>query len=131
MLRTVLLVIVCTLSFPAAGQVSYCRDIGGGKTYCSGGTLIHRHGGTTIVQDHVEPLQAAPLLPDPMARQPAAAGMGAPYPGVIRQGGPPASPAVIIAPSTARGTQAAPLVVVPSSRSGRICHQFGNTLVCD
>lgn len=116
---------------PAAeGQVTYCKDIGGNKTYCTGGTIIHRSGGTTIIQNPV-PMQpqSAPTLANPLLQNNALPSMNAPYSGAGTQDTLPVHPTPPI-PSALPGTQAAPVIVVPSV-GGRICHQFGNTLVCN
>ncbi len=117
---------------PAAqAQPTYCRDIGGNKTYCTGGTVIHHGSGTTIIQNHAPPMQPQPsaTLPNPLLQNNALPVLNAPYSGAGTQGMLPAQPAPAISPEMAV-PQAAPVIVVPSGR-GRVCHQFGNTLVCN
>jgi hypothetical protein len=47
--RIALIVALLASALAAEAQVTYCKDIGDGKTYCTGGTVIHRHGNTTII----------------------------------------------------------------------------------
>mgnify|MGYP006915234933 CR=1 FL=1 len=113
---------------PAAeGQVAYCKDIGGGKTYCSGGTVIHRQGDITLVPNAMpaQP-QSAATLPNPLLQNNALPTMNAPYSAAGTQGALPASPAPAIQPAT----PATPVIIVPPAGS-RVCHQFGTTLVCN
>lgn len=114
----------------AEAQVTYCRDIGGGKTYCSGGTVIHHHGRTTIVPNAVpaQP-QTMPALPNPLQQQDGLPTLNAPYSPAGTQGSLPAMPAPVIQPARPEAP-GAPVIVVPPAGS-RICHQFGTTLVCN
>lgn len=112
----------------AEGQVTYCRDIGNNKTYCSGGTVIHRHGRTTIIPNAL-PAQPSPSLPNPLLQQNALPNMGAPYSPAGTQGTLPALPTPAIQPARPE-SPGAPVIVVPPTGS-RICHQFGTTLVCN
>ena len=125
--------IAALLAFASAaeGQVTYCKDIGDGKTYCSGGTVIHRHGNTTIIPNAMpaQP-QSAATLPNPLMQNNTLPTMNAPYSPVGTQGTLPALPAPSIQPATPPATQAAPVIIVPPA-GGRICHQFGTTLVCN
>lgn len=117
---------------PAAGaQVNYCKDIGGNKTYCTDGTIIHRNGGTAIIQNAmpVQP-QSAATLPNPLLQNNALPTMNAPYSAAGTQNPLPATlPAPAIPPAMPT-IQTAPVIVVPPAGS-RICHQFGTTLVCN
>lgn len=131
MKRTLALVAALFALTPAVeAQVTYCKDIGGNKTYCTGGTIIHRNGGTTIIQNPV-PAQAQPsaALPNPLLQNNALPTMNAPYSGAGTQGTLPAHPTPAI-PSDMPGTQSAPVIVVPPA-GGRVCHQFGTTLICN
>lgn len=118
---------------PAAeAQVSYCKDIGDGRTYCTGGTVIHRSGGTTIIQNHAptQP-QAMPTPPNPLLQNNALPTMNAPYTAAGTQNALPVAPPAPIIPPVAPAQQVSPVIVVPPAGGGRICHQFGNTLVCN
>jgi hypothetical protein len=55
--------------------------------------------------------------------------MNAPYSGAGTQGTLPAQSTPAI-PSDMPSTQAAPVIVVPPA-GGRVCHQFGTTLICN
>lgn len=118
------------LASAAEGQVTYCKDIGGGKTYCSGGTIIHRNGNTTIIQNPMptQP-QSAATLPNPLLQNNALPTMNAPYSSTGTQNTLPVLPAPAVQPATP-ATQAAPVIIVPPAGS-RVCHQFGTTLVCN
>lgn len=112
------------------GQVTYCRDIGHGKTYCSGGTIIHRNDNATVItHSRQSPLQTAPSLPNPLLQNNALPTMNAPYSAAGTQGTLPAlpnQPNQFANPAT----QGTPVIVLPPAGS-RICHQFGTTLVCN
>lgn len=125
-----LLAVLIACAPTALAQVSYCRDIGGGKTYCSGGTVIHHQGRTTIVPNAV-PAQPQPMptLPNPLQQQEALPTLNAPYSPAGTQGALPAVPAAVIQPARPEAP-GAPVIVVPPAGS-RICHQFGTTLVCN
>ena len=62
-----LLVVLLVPALAAEGQVTYCRDIGDNKTYCSGGTVIHRFDNTTVIPN-VAPAQPYPpaMPPNPL-----------------------------------------------------------------
>ncbi len=122
-----LLAVLFACAPTALAQVSYCRDIGGGKTYCSGGTVIHHHGRTTIVPN-AAPAQPQPMptLPSPLQQQDGLPTLNAPYSPAGTQG---AVPAPVIQPARP-DAPGAPVIVVPPAGS-RICHQFGTTLVCN
>lgn len=128
-----LLTILLAFASAAQGQATYCRDIGDNKTYCTGGTIIHRSGGTTIIQNPMAaPPQAAPALPNPLLQNNALPSMNAPYTGAGTQNALPAAPPTPAIPPATAVPQAAPVIVVPPAGSGgRICHQFGTTLVCN
>lgn len=114
----------------ADGQVTYCKDIGDGKTYCSGGTVIHRHGNTMVVPNAMpaQP-QSAATLPNPLLQNNALPAMNAPYSPAGSQGALPTLPAPAIQHAIP-AAQAAPVIVVPPAGS-RVCHQFGTTLICN
>lgn len=115
----------------AQGQVTYCRDIGHGKTYCSGGTIIHRNGNTAIITNSRQPLpQAAPSLPNPLLQNNALPVLSAPYSAAGTQGTLPTTPITPANPYIDPAPQGTPVMVVPPAGS-RICHQFGTTLVCN
>ena len=114
----------------AEGQV-YCKDIGDGKTYCSGGTVIHRQGNTMIVPNAMPaPPQSAATLPNPLLQNNALPTMNAPYSPAGTQGTLPTPSAPAIHQPTMPATQAAPVNIVPPAGS-RVCHQFGTTLICN
>lgn len=125
-----LIAVLFAFASTAEAQVTYCKDIGGNKTYCTGGTIIHRSRGTTIIQNPV-PVQPQPsaTLPNPLLQNNALPTLNAPYSGAGTQDILPVQPAPAI-PSTPPGSQNAPVIVVPPA-GGRICHQFGNTLICN
>lgn len=115
----------------AQGQVTYCKDIGHGKTYCSGGTIIHRNDNTTIITNSRQPLpQAAPSLPNPLLQNNALPVLSAPYSAAGTQGTLPALPVSPTNQYVDPARQGAQVIVVPPAGS-RICHQFGTTLVCN
>jgi hypothetical protein len=123
---------VCVLASAAEAQVTYCKDIGGNKTYCTGGTVIHRGDGATIIQNHAPAqAQAAPTLPNPLLQDNALPTMNAPYTAAGTQKPLPVAPSVPTLPAALPAQQASPVIVVPPAGGGRICHQFGNTLVCN
>lgn len=117
----------------AEGQVVYCKDIGGGKTHCSGngGMTIHRFGNTTVVPNAV-PAQPypAPTLPNPLQQGNNLSPLNDPY----SQGGSQHTLPTLPSPAYPQVQQpaasGAPVIVVPPAGS-RICHQFGTTLVCN
>lgn len=125
-----LLAVLLVPAFAAEGQVTYCRDIGDNKTYCSGGTVIHRFGRTTVVPN-VVPAQPHPpaMPPNPLMQNNALPTLSAPYTAAGTQQNLPALPTPMIQPAKpdAPGT---PVIVIPPTGS-RICHQFGTTLVCN
>ena len=115
----------------AHAQPTYCKDIGGGKIYCTGGTVIHRFDNTVVVP-HAAPAQPHPqgVPQNPLLQNNALPTLNAPYTAAgSQQAMPPSLPAPVIQPAmpNAPGT---PVIVVPPS-GNRICHQFGNTLVCN
>lgn len=118
------------LTSAAEGQVTYCRDIGGNKTYCSGGMVIHRFGNTTVIPNAMpaQPPSSA-LQPNPLLQNNSLPTMNAPRSAAGSQntlsGLPP--PAVLPARPDLTG---APVILIPPSDS-RVCHQFGTTLVCN
>lgn len=118
-------------AFAAHGQVTYCRDIGDNKTYCTGGTVIHRHGKTTIIPQAVPTQPQGPLAPpNPLLQNNALPTLNAPYTGAgAQQALPPAMPTPMIQPARPEAP-GSPVIIVPPS-GGRICHQFGTTLVCN
>ncbi|MBI4988771.1 MAG: hypothetical protein HZC23_08135 [Rhodocyclales bacterium] len=120
------------LASSAEGQVVYCKDIGGGKTHCSGngGMTIHRYGNTTVVPNAmpVQP-QTAPALPNPLLQNNNLPTLNAPYSPAGTQNTLPVLPAPAY-PQAQPASSAAPVIVVPPAGS-RICHQFGTTLVCN
>lgn len=117
-------------AFAAEGQVTYCRDIGNNKTYCSGATVIHRFGRTTIVPN-VVPAQPPSLAmpPNPLLQNNALPALNAPYSAAGAQQNLPVPSAALILPARPDAPDA-PVIVIPPSGS-RICHQFGTTLVCN
>lgn len=123
------LTLLLAIATAAQGQVTYCRDIGNNKTYCSGGTLIHRHDRTMVITNSApsQPMQA-PALPNPLQQNNALPGMNAPYTAAGTQEILPA-PATTLQP-VRPAASGAPVVIVPPAGS-RVCHQFGTTLVCD
>jgi len=130
-LRLSLIALLCTLSTAAVGQVTYCRDIGNNKTYCTGGTIIHRDGKAAIIQNPMAAPPSAPMPPNPLLQNNALPSMNAPYsPAGTQNALPAAPPAPALAPAMPT-PQAAPVIVVPAPAGGRVCHQFGNTLVCN
>lgn len=131
--ESLLLALLLVPACAAQGQVTYCRDIGDNKTYCTGGTVIHRQGRTTIIPQAV-PAQpyapAAPVLPNPLQQNNALPTLNAPYTAAgTQQPLPPALPTPMIQPAKPEAP-GAPVIIVPPSGS-RICHQFGTTLVCN
>ena len=62
-----LLAVLLVPPLAAEGQVTYCRDIGDNKTYCSGGTVIHRFDKMTVIPN-VAPAQPYPpaMPPNPL-----------------------------------------------------------------
>lgn len=125
-LIAVLLGLACT----AEGQVTYCKDIGDNKTYCSGGTVIHRQGRTTVIPNAMPAQrQPVPMLPNPLMQDSAAPPMGAPYSAPGTQHTLPSLPAPMVQPARP-DAPGAPVIVLPPAGS-RICHQFGTTLVCN
>ncbi|GMU50341.1 MAG: hypothetical protein AMXMBFR31_25670 [Candidatus Desulfobacillus denitrificans] len=129
-LKKPLIIALLTFASAAEAQVSYCKDIGGGKTYCTGGTIIHRNGGTTIIQNH-DPSQPTAAMPqaNPLLQNNALPTLNAPYSGAGTQTTLPALPPPAVQPS-APMAPVTPVMVVPTGK-GRVCHQFGNTLVCN
>ena len=129
-----LVVFLLAAASTAQGQVTYCRDIGHGKTYCSGGTIIHRNDNTTIITNSRQPVpQAPPTLPNPLLQNNALPTLNAPYTAAGTQGTLPALPITSTTPANQYANpvpQGATVIVVPPAGS-RICHQFGTTLVCN
>lgn len=118
----------------AQGQVTYCKDISDGKTYCTGGTVIHRFDQGVVVTNPV-PAQPYPhaMPPNPLLQNNALPTLNAPYTGAGAQQSLPAAPAPMVVQPVQPAMPATPIIVVPpsGSGSGRVCHQFGNTLVCN
>jgi hypothetical protein len=121
-----LLAVLLVPPLAAEGQVTYCRDIGDNKTYCSGGTVIHRFDKMTVIPN-VAPAQPYPpaMPPNPLLQNNALPTLNAPYTAAGTQ---QALPAPMIQPVP--DAPHAPVIVMPPGR-GRICHQFGTTLVCN
>ncbi len=130
------------LAAPASGQVSYCKDIGHGKTYCSGGTIIQQHGRTTIISGGQTDFQPYNNPPNPLLNPGSGLPtLAAPYSPAGTQGmlidHPPATTLQPLLPAA----PASPALVVPQTRyhgdhpgkyrGHQVCHQFGNTLVCN
>lgn len=117
----------------AQGQVTYCRDIGGNKTYCTGGTVIHHHGRSTVITN-VAPQQHLPsaaLQPNPLLQNNALPTLDVPYTAAgTQQQALPAMPAPVVVQPARPDAPGAPVILVPST-GNRICHQFGTTLVCN
>jgi hypothetical protein len=129
--RIALLVALLAPALAAEAQMTYCKDIGGGKTYCTGGTVIHRHGNTTIIPQAVPAHPGQQLGPaSPLLQNNSLPTLNAPYTGAGSQQ--PLSstlPAPLIQPARP-DAPGAPVIVIPPAGS-RICHQFGTTLVCN
>lgn len=122
----ILIAAMVVLAPSAHGQLTYCKDIGKNKTYCSGGTIIHHLDRTTVISSAAPPqLQSPATLPNPLPHNIGLPSLNAPYSSAGTQGVLP-TPASVVQP-TAPGT---PVVVVPPPGS-RICHQFGTALVCN
>jgi hypothetical protein len=121
-----LLAVLLVPPLAAEGQVTYCRDIGDNKTYCSGGTVIHRFDKMTVIPN-VAPAQPYPpaMPPNPLLQNNALPTLNAPYTAAGTQQALPA-PMIQLVPDAPH----APVIVMPPGR-GRICHQFGTTLVCN
>lgn len=117
----------------AQAQVTYCKDIGNGKTYCTGGTVIHQFDQGVVVTNpapsYPYPPQAMP--PNPLLQNNALPTLNAPYTGTGAQQALPAAPAPILVQPAQPAVPAAPVIVVPPAGNGRVCHQFGTTLVCN
>lgn len=126
-----LMVVLLAFAATAEGQVTYCKDIGNNKTYCSGGTVIHRQGRTTIISNPM-PAQPPPsaTLPNPLLQNNALPTMTAPYSAAGTQDTLPVLPAPVIQPARP-DAPGSPVIIVPPSGGGRVCHQFGTTLVCN
>jgi hypothetical protein len=131
-----LIPLLLLLASAAEGQVVYCKDIGGGKTHCSGngGMTIHRFGNTTVVPNAI-PAQPypAPTLPNPLQQGNNLPPLNDPYSPYSQAGTPhtlPALPAPAYPQPQQPAAAGAPVIVVPPAGS-RICHQFGTTLVCN
>jgi hypothetical protein len=122
------LLMLCAFVPAALGQVTYCKDIGHNKIYCTGGTVIHHRGGTTVMTNPMPSQQHAPALPNPLLQNNALPTMNAPYTAAGTQES-LLVPAPVVQPAKP-GAPGAPVIVVPPSGS-RICHQFGTTLVCN
>lgn len=129
-----LVALMLALTPAAEAQVAYCKDIGHGKTYCSGGTIIHRNNNTTIITNSRQaPPQAFPTLPNPLLQNNALPTLNAPYSAAGTQDTLQGTLPVLPAPANqfdnppSHGSQ---VIVVPPAGS-RICHQFGTTLVCN
>lgn len=129
-----LIALLLVLAPAAQGQVTYCKDIGHGKTYCSGGTIIHRNDSTTIITNSRQaPPQASPSLPNPLMQNNALPTLDAPYSAAGTQGTLPAlpvQPPSQFAHPPGQAPQGTPVIILPPAGS-RVCHQFGTTLVCN
>ncbi len=129
-----LVVFLIAAASVAQGQVTYCRDIGHGKTYCSGGTIIHRNNNTAIITHSSPPVsQSLPSLPNPLQQNNALPTLNAPYTAAGTQGTLPVLPIIPTTPANPYANpalQGATVIVAPAAGS-RICHQFGTTLVCN
>ncbi len=126
-----LLVFLLATASAAQAQVAYCKDIGNGKTYCSGGTIIHRNDNTTVItHSRQSPQQASPVLPNPLLQNNALPTMNAPYSTAGTQGTLPVLPVHPGNQFAHPAPQGAPVIVMPPAGS-RVCHQFGTTLVCN
>ncbi len=129
-----LIALMFALAPAAEGQVTYCKDIGNNKTYCSGGTIIHRQGNTTVITNSRQaPPHAPPALPNPLLQNNALPTLNAPYSAAGTQGTLQGTLPVLPAPASQFDTPAShgsPVIVLPPAGS-RICHQFGTTLVCN
>lgn len=124
------LALLLALSPAASGQVAYCKEIGNNKTYCSGGTIIHRQGNTTVITNSgMAPRQVLPTLPNPLMQNNSLPALDTPPAAAGIQGALPALPAPTGQIGNA-AAQPAPVIVLPPAGS-RICHQFGTTLVCN
>lgn len=134
LMKRALAIAIALISAPLAeAQVTtYCKDIGNGKTYCTGGTVIHRFDQGVVVTNPV-PQQPYPqtMPPNPLLQNNALPTLNAPYTGAGAQQSLPAAPAPMVVQPVQPAVPAAPVIVVPPSGSGRVCHQFGNTLVCN
>ncbi len=131
--KIALVPLLLVLASAAEGQVVYCKDIGGGKTHCSGngGMTIHRFGNTTVIPN-AGPAQPypAPALPNPLQQGNNLPPLNDPY---SQAGTPhtlPTLPATAYPQAQQPAAAGAPVIVVPPAGS-RICHQFGTTLVCN
>jgi len=115
----------------AQGQVAYCKDIGHGKTYCSGGTIIHRNDNTAIITHSNPPVSQSPLsLPNPLLQNNALPTLQMPYTAAGTQESLPVQPVIPANQYAYPALQGATVIVAPPAGS-RICHQFGTTLVCN
>lgn len=121
------------LASSAKGQVVYCKDIGGGKTHCSGngGMTIHRFGNMMIIPNAL-PAQphTAPALPNPLMQNNTPPTLNDPYSQAGTQHTLPTLPPPTYPQPQQPAASGAPVIVVPHAGS-RICHQFGTTLVCN
>jgi len=132
MKRIVLLAATLLCAPFAQGQVTYCKDIGNGKTYCTGGTVIHRFDQGVVVTNPV-PAQPYPqaMPPNPLLLNNSLPTLNAPYAGAGAQQSLPAAPAPMLVQPVQPVVPQAPVIAIPPAGSGRVCHQFGNTLVCN
>ncbi|MBM3392528.1 MAG: hypothetical protein FJY34_11245 [Betaproteobacteria bacterium] len=124
-MKRIVLLAAALLSTPLAqGQVTtYCKDIGDGKTYCTGGTVIHRHDNTIIVPNAMpaQPYPPQAMPPNPLLQINALPTLNAPYTGAGAQQALPAASAPILVQSVQPAVPAAPVIVVPPAGSGRVC----------
>lgn len=147
MLRLISIALLASLlATPARSQMSYCKDIGHGKTYCSGGTIIQQHGRTTIISGGQADFQPYNNPPNPLLSQ------GNGLPTLAAPYSPAGTQGMLVAPSATAlqpvlpAPASSPALAVPQTRhhdgypqrhggigygGHRICHQFGNTLVCN
>jgi len=135
MKRVILLASALLCAPLAQGQVTtYCKDIGGGKTYCTGGTVIHRFDQGVVVTNPVpaQPYPPQAMPPNPLLQNNALPTLNAPYTGAGTQQALPAAPPPLVVQPVQPAVPVAPIIVAPpAGSSGRICHQFGTTLVCN
>ena len=91
LMKRALAIAIALISAPLAeAQVTtYCKDIGNGKTYCTGGTVVHRFDQGVVVTNPV-PQQPYPqaMPPNPLLQNNALPTLNAPYTGAGAQNSP-------------------------------------------